>query len=76
MWPLPACCSASMTSGTKHSVDVGPQPWPPLSLPCSAAVGLEHIAAKSLSRYHSLPHPLALGTCTLLCSLEAKAREY
>lgn len=24
-----------MTSGTKHSVDVGPQPWPPLSLPCT-----------------------------------------
>ena len=70
MWPLPACCSASITSGTKHSVDVGPQPWPPLSLPCSATPSLEQIAVRSLSCYHSLPDPLALGNWMLLCSLK------
>ena len=31
-----------MTSGTKHSVEMGAAPWPPLSLPCTRDMGVRH----------------------------------
>ncbi len=38
----PFSCSASTTPGTRQSADVGPQPWPPLSLPCTYGKPLRH----------------------------------